>query len=161
MARRLTHVDERGQARMVDVTGKEATVREAVAESVVTMDEGALALARGGAVKGDVLAVARIAGIQAAKRTSELVPLCHPIFLSHVALDVTSADDPPRVVVRATVRTTSTTGVEMEALTAASVAGLTVYDMLKAVCRGMEIEVRLLEKRGGRSGTWTREGSTP
>ena len=151
----LSHVDERGAARMVDVSGKEITAREAVAEGHVRMQPETLALIQeGGLPKGDVLAVARVAGIQGAKRTSELVPMCHPLPISAVAIDLTPAgEDQLRIV--ATVRTEGRTGVEMEALTAVSVAALTVYDMCKAVDRGMRIEaVRLLEKRGGKSGEW-------
>ena len=151
----LSHVDEGGAARMVDVSGKEITAREAVAEGHVRMRPEALALIQeGGLPKGDVLAVARVAGIQGAKRTSELVPMCHPLPISGVAIELTPAgEDQLRIV--ATVRTEGRTGVEMEALTAVSVAALTVYDMCKAVDRGMRIEgVRLLEKRGGKSGEW-------
>ncbi len=151
----LSHVDEGGAARMVDVSGKEITAREAVAEGHVRMRPETLALIQeGGLPKGDVLAVARVAGIQGAKRTSELVPMCHPLPISGVAIELTPAgEDQLRIV--ATVRTEGRTGVEMEALTAVSVAALTVYDMCKAVDRGMRIEgVRLLEKRGGKSGEW-------
>ena len=155
MTGRLTHVDERGQARMVDVSDKPVTAREAVAESLVQMAEATRALLAEGAPKGDVLATARIAGIQAAKQTSALIPLCHPLPLTHAAVDLEPV--PEGVRIRATCRCTGPTGVEMEALTAASVAALTVYDMLKAVDRGMSFSVRLLSKSGGRSGTWTRE----
>jgi cyclic pyranopterin phosphate synthase len=152
----LTHLDAEGRARMVDVTDKAVTQREAVAEARVVMQPATLALiAGGGHAKGDVLAVARIAGIQAAKRCADLIPLCHPLQLSAVAVDCEL--DPARncVVIRAHCKLAGRTGVEMEALTAASVAALTIYDMCKAVDRGMEINgVRLLEKRGGRSGEW-------
>ena len=152
---RLTHLDEAGAARMVDVSAKAATVREAVAEGRIVMLPATLALIRDGAVaKGDVLAVARLAGIMAAKRTAELIPLCHPLPLSgvEVVLDFEGSG----VRVTATARTTYTTGVEMEALTAVTVALLTIYDMAKAVDRGMTIEgVRLLAKSGGRSGNWS------
>ncbi len=152
---RLSHLDDRGGARMVDVSGKAVTTREAVAEGFVAMRPETLALIQeGGLPKGDVLAVARVAGIQAAKRTSELIPMCHPLPISAVAIALDPVDD-ARLRVEATVRTEGRTGVEMEALTAVGVAALTVYDMCKAVDRGMRIEgVRLLEKRGGKSGEW-------
>ena len=151
---RLTHLDEAGAAHMVDVGGKPATLREATATGRVAMSAAALAAVRdGAAAKGDVLAVARIAGIMAAKRTSELIPLCHPLPLSRVTLDLALGDD--GVTVTATCATTGPTGVEMEALTAASVALLTIYDMAKALDRAMVIDgVRLLAKSGGRSGDW-------
>ena len=144
---------------MVDVSGKAVTTREAVAEGFVAMRPETLALIQeGGLPKGDVLAVARVAGIQAAKRTSELIPMCHPLPISAVAIALDPVDD-ARLRVEATVRTEGRTGVEMEALTAVGVAALTVYDMCKAVDRGMRIEgVRLLEKRGGKSGEWRAEG---
>ncbi len=163
-ATRLSHLDERGNARMVDVSGKAVTSREAVAEGVVVMRAETLALIQeGGLPKGDVLAVARVAGIQAAKRTSELIPMCHllPLSAIAIALDPAEADgDAASLRVEATVRTEGRTGVEMEALTAVSVVCLTVYDMCKAVDRGMRIEgVRLLEKRGGKSGEWLADTS--
>ena len=149
----LTHLDERGHARMVDVGEKPVTARVATAQARVRMGADALAALAGGAPKGDVLAVARIAGIQAAKRTGELIPLCHPLPLDGVSVDLTPQADGVRI--EATARCTGRTGVEMEALTAATVAALTVYDMLKAVDRAMVIEdVRLLAKSGGRSGDW-------
>lgn len=151
----LTHFDGAGQAHMVDVSGKEPTAREAIAEALVVMSPGTLALAQGGAAKGDVLGVARLAGIMGAKRTADLIPLCHPLPLDKVALDL--APDPalPGIRITATARTTGRTGVEMEALTAATVAALTVYDMLKAAQKDMRIEgVRLLQKTGGKSGTF-------
>jgi cyclic pyranopterin phosphate synthase len=152
----LTHLDETGRARMVDVGSKPATERRAVARAVVRVSpETAAKVSAGDALKGDVLGVARIAGIQAAKRTSELIPLCHPLSLSFVGVDGTIDDD--AIVLTAEARTTGPTGVEMEALTAASVAALTVYDMIKGIERGAEIaEVVLLEKSGGRSGEWRR-----
>jgi cyclic pyranopterin phosphate synthase len=152
----LTHVDADGQARMVDVGGKPATERVAVAEGRIRMHAGALAAIRDGqAPKGDVLAVARVAGIMAAKETSRLIPLCHPLALSAVSLDLAFTQEAIRVA--ATVRTNGPTGVEMEALTAVSIALLTLYDMAKALDRDMVIEgVRLLEKSGGRSGDWRR-----
>jgi cyclic pyranopterin phosphate synthase len=155
---RLTHVDEAGQARMVDVGGKPVTERRAVARAVVRMSPAtAAAVAAGDAPKGDVLGVARIAGIQAAKRTSELIPLCHPLPLSFVGVDAAVDTDAGEVVLDAEARTTGQTGVEMEALTAASVAALTVYDMVKGLERGAEItSVALLEKSGGKSGEWRR-----
>ncbi len=153
----LTHLDAEGRARMVDVGAKDVTDREAVASAVVRMEPATLALLRGGhAPKGDVLAVARVAGIQAAKKTPELIPLCHAIALTSVEVAFDWLE-PDGVRVEARARARDRTGVEMEALTAASVAALTVYDMLKAVDRGMRIEhVRLEEKRGGRSGHWQR-----
>lgn len=155
----LSHVDEKGSARMVDIGGKADTDRKAVAEARVFLSPELLARIRENNVaKGDVLATARIAAIQAAKRTAELIPLCHTLPLSHVKLEFELNDDPPSVIIRAETHAHYKTGVEMEALTAASVAALTIYDMGKAVDRGMEIgSVRLLEKSGGRSGEWKRE----
>ena len=154
----LSHVNERGEARMVDVSEKDTTPRVALAESWILMQPETLDLiVSGSAPKGDVLATARIAGILAAKRTSELIPLCHPIALTSVTVDLISCP-PDRVHVLAEVRCNEKTGVEMEALTAASVAALTVYDMCKAVDRGMEIVcTRLLRKSGGKSGLFERE----
>ena len=156
----LTHVHERGEARMVDVSEKDATPREAIAESWILMRPETLdRIISGSAPKGDVLATARIAGILAAKRTSELIPLCHPIALTSVTVDLVSCP-PDRVHVLAEVRCNEKTGVEMEALTAASVAALTIYDMCKAVDRGMEIVcTRLLKKSGGKSGLFERESA--
>jgi cyclic pyranopterin monophosphate synthase len=152
----LTHLDEHGQARMVDVGEKADTVREAVARGEVVMQPETAALIRSGqAAKGDVLAAARLAGIMGAKRTSDLIPLCHPIPLSgaDVHFDWNEADN--RLLIQASARTVGKTGVEMEALTAVSVAALTIYDMCKAVDRGMRIEaVRLVRKTGGKSGTY-------
>jgi cyclic pyranopterin phosphate synthase len=152
MSQDFSHFDARGQAAMVDVGSKPITERTATARARVTMLPATAALIRsGGAKKGDVLGVARIAGVMAAKRTSELIPLCHPLPISGVTLDLEVAND--AVEIAATVRTTGQTGVEMEALTAASVAALTVYDMCKSVDRGMRIEaVRLTHKAGGKSG---------
>ena len=151
---KLSHLDESGRARMVDVTAKDDTLREAVAKGSVRMKPETLALIQSGGVpKGDVLAVAQVAGVMAAKRTHELIPMCHPLLLS--AIDVRLEPDEKESAVRitATVRTTGKTGVEMEALTAVSVAALTIYDMCKALDRGMRIEgVRLVRKSGGRSG---------
>ena len=151
---RLTHLDARGQAHMVDVSQKADTVREAIARGVVRLLPATLALiTTGTAPKGDVLATARIAGIMAAKRTSELIPLCHPLMLSRIAVEITPATVESALLIEATVQTTGKTGVEMEALTAVSVAALTIYDMCKAVDRGMRItDIRLAEKRGGASG---------
>ncbi len=151
---KLTHIDETGRARMVDVSDKPATAREAVAEGFVRMAAGTLALALSGeGRKGDVRAVAEIAGVMAAKRTADLIPMCHPLALSRVEVRVEPEEAGLRVTAR--VKTTGPTGVEMEALTAASVACLTLYDMLKAAEMGMVIEgVRLLEKTGGKSGDW-------
>ncbi len=152
---KLTHLDEHGNAAMVDISSKTATVREAVAEGRIAMSAEALAAIRDGAVKkGDVLATARIAGIMAAKRTSELIPLCHPLALSKVAVDFTFEADGIRV--EALARLTGQTGVEMEAMTAAIIALLTIYDMAKALDKAMVIgPVRLLSKSGGKSGDWT------
>ena len=152
----LTHLDADGHARMVDVTEKPITQREATAEAIVAMQSRTLQLiVEGGHKKGDVLAVARIAGIQAAKKCSDLIPLCHPLLLSSVAVECIPDNENRCVIIRATCKLAGQTGVEMEALTAASVAALTIYDMCKAVDKGMEIRcVRLLEKRGGKSGDW-------
>src|ERR671932_325011 len=151
---RLSHLDERGQAHMVDVAHKPDTVREAIARVAVRMQPETLAMITGGAApKGDVIATARIAGIMAAKRTSELIPLCHPLMLSRVAVEIRPDASGSALELEATVRTTGKTGVEMEALTAVSVAALTIYDMCKAVDRGMRItDIRLAQKRGGKSG---------
>ncbi|WP_267386856.1 cyclic pyranopterin monophosphate synthase MoaC [Sphingomonas sp. GC_Shp_3] len=150
----LTHLDESGAAHMVDVGGKIVTARQAIATGRITMSpEAAHAIRSGTALKGDVLAVARIAGIMAAKRTSEVIPLCHPLPLTRVAIDLVPETD--GVTVTATAATEGKTGVEMEALTAASVALLTIYDMAKAIDKAMVISgIRLLEKRGGKSGDW-------
>ena len=152
---KLTHIDDDGAARMVDVSAKAETKREAVAEGRILIASPALDAIRAGSVKkGDVLAVARIAGIMAAKKTAELVPLCHPLPISGVTLDLELEADGIRATAR--VVTTYTTGIEMEAMTAVSVALLTVYDMAKALDRGMRIEgIRLLSKTGGKSGDWT------
>jgi cyclic pyranopterin phosphate synthase len=153
---KLSHIDKKGEARMVDVSDKAATTRTAVAEGFVVMQAETLALLQSGETpKGDVLATARIAGIMAAKRTHELIPLCHPLNLTKVAVHLELNDAPTGVRVTAEVKTAGQTGVEMEALTAVSVACLTLYDMLKAVDRAMSFEgIRLLEKSGGRSGNW-------
>jgi cyclic pyranopterin phosphate synthase len=151
---KLTHIDETGRARMVDVSGKPASAREAVAEGFLRMSPETLALAVSGqGRKGDVRAVAEIAGIMAAKKTSDLIPMCHPLPISKAEVRVEPAEGGLRVIAR--VKTTGQTGVEMEALTAASVACLTLYDMLKAAEKGMVIEaVRLVSKTGGKSGDW-------
>jgi cyclic pyranopterin phosphate synthase len=151
---KLTHIDETGRARMVDVSGKPASAREAVAEGFLRMSPETLALAVSGqGRKGDVSAVAEIAGIMAAKKTSELIPMCHPLPIAKAEVRVEPAEGGLRVTAR--VKTTGQTGVEMEALTAASVACLTLYDMLKAAEKGMVIEaVRLVSKTGGKSGDW-------
>jgi cyclic pyranopterin phosphate synthase len=156
MSKGLTHIGAGGEARMVDVGDKAITAREAVAAGAVRMlPETLERIIAGNAAKGDVLGAARIAGIMAAKRTAELIPLCHPLQLSKVELSIEPDSTLPGLVVRATVRVSGQTGVEMEALTAVSVACLTIYDMAKAVDRGMEItSVRLLEKSGGKSGHW-------
>ena len=151
----LTHFDAKGQAHMVDVSGKEPTARRALAEGWVRMSPETLVLATGGAAKGDVLGTARLAGIMGAKRTADLIPLCHPMPLDKVSLDLDPDPELPGIRVRAIAKTSGRTGVEMEALTAVSVACLTVYDMLKAAEKGMEIGgIRLLEKDGGKSGAW-------
>ncbi|MCF3972276.1 cyclic pyranopterin monophosphate synthase MoaC [Paracoccus salsus] len=151
----LTHFDSAGQAHMVDVSDKSETTREATAEGCVIMSADTLELARGGAKKGDVLGVARLAGIMGAKRTADLIPLCHPLPISRVSLDLNPDDQLPGIRVTATVRTTGRTGVEMEALTAVSTACLTIYDMLKAAQKSMSIEgIRLVSKSGGKSGDY-------
>ena len=153
----LTHLDESGAARMVDVSDKTVTAREAVAAGRVRVSPRVVELLRGeGVPKGDALAVARLAGIMGAKRTPDLVPLCHPLAITGVTVDLSVADDSVEIV--ATVRTTDRTGVEMEALTAVAVAGLAVVDMVKAVDKGAVItDVRVIRKSGGRGGTWTRD----
>ena len=158
MADRLTHVDESGAARMVDVSGKDVTARTATASGRVLVSPEVVALLRGeGVPKGDALAVARLAGIMGAKQTPSLIPLCHPLAISGVTVDLVVADD--AVEISATVRTTDRTGVEMEALTAVSVAALTVVDMVKAVDKGAVItDVRVETKTGGKSGDWARTG---
>jgi cyclic pyranopterin phosphate synthase len=157
----LSHLNERGEADMVDVSDKAVTSRTAIAEGTVSMRADTLALIReGSAAKGDVLATARIAGIMAAKRTSELIPLCHPLAITKVSVDFEEIAAPPGVRVEALVKVSGQTGVEMEALTAVSVACLTIYDMLKAADKAMRIEgIRVIEKTGGRSGTFRAEGS--
>jgi cyclic pyranopterin monophosphate synthase len=159
-APRLSHLDRRGRARMVDVSAKGVTAREAIARGEVTMRPATLAaIAAGSMPKGDVLAVARLAGIMAAKRTADLIPLCHPLPLSHVAVELTPDARRACVRIEATVRVEARTGVEMEALTAVTVAGLTLYDMCKAIDRDMTLgAIRLVEKRGGRSGVYRRAG---
>lgn len=155
----LTHFDHTGAAHMVDVGEKAATQRRAVAEGRIWMEPETLALVlEGGHRKGDVLGIARIAGIMGAKRTSDLVPLCHPLNITRVAVELEAEAEPPAIYCRATVETIGPTGVEMEALCAVQVALLTVYDMCKSVDRGMSIQgVRLLEKGGGRTGHWVRD----
>lgn len=155
----LTHLDEKGAAAMVDVSSKAVTDRQAIAEGHITMLSETLDLIRkGNAKKGDVLGAARIAGIMAAKKTHELIPLCHPLLLSKIAVDLDPDDTLPGIRVRATVKLSGQTGVEMEALTAVSVALLTIYDMVKAADRAMVISaIRLIEKSGGKSGTYRAE----
>ena len=155
----LTHIDQRGEARMVDVSDKGVTERIAVAEGRVIMRKETLDLVvEGNAMKGDVLGAARLAGIMAAKRTHGLIPLCHPLPLTKVEIDINPEHALPGFLVQATVKVTAKTGVEMEALTAVSIACLTIYDMVKAVERGMHIEgIRLLQKSGGKSGDWRAE----
>lgn len=156
----LTHLDESGRARMVDVGAKDETRREAIARGEVRMRPETLQrIAAGDMPKGDVLAAARIAGIMAAKRASELIPLCHPLLLTHVAVDARLDSETSTVLLEATVRTIGKTGVEMEALTAVSVAALTIYDMCKAIDREMRIgDIRLARKSGGKSGDFVLEG---
>ena len=156
----LTHLDASGNAHMVDIGAKEVTHRRAVAAGAVLMAPETLStIAEGRAKKGDVLATARIAGIMAAKRTADIIPLCHPLALTHVSVVLTPTDSPsPRVLVEVTAETDGKTGIEMEALTAAAATCLTIYDMCKAIDRGMTItDIRLLSKEGGKSGTWIRE----
>jgi len=155
----LTHLDDQGQAHMVDVGAKAETEREAIAAGRVLMRPETLRLIQEGDLpKGDVLGTARVAGIMAAKRTAELIPLCHPLLLTKVAVEFAYDEATSAIEITATVRCRGQTGVEMEALTAVSVAALTIYDMAKAVERGMTIaDIRLLEKRGGKSGEWRRE----
>ena len=154
MTERLSHIDDGGRARMVDVSAKADTAREAVARGSVRMRPETLALIQsGGMPKGDVIATARLAGIMAAKRTHELIPLCHPLLLTDIDVEITPDEAASSLEISATVRTTGKTGVEMEAMTAVSIAALTVYDMCKAVERGIRIEgVRLVRKSGGKSG---------
>lgn len=155
---KLTHLNKKGEAHMVDVGEKPVTEREAVAEGTIRMKPETLALiVEGGHKKGDVLATARIAGIMAAKKTAELIPLCHPIPVTAIEVELAPQSETASVLARATVRTQAQTGVEMEALTAVEIALLTIYDMCKAADRGMEItDIRLVSKRGGRSGPWKR-----
>ncbi len=158
MGDKLSHIDEHGAARMVDVGGKDVTRRRALARGRVSMSAAALAAARKGSAKGDVLQVARVAGIMAAKKTSDLIPLCHPLALDSVSVDITFDEDLCAVLIEATAAISSRTGVEMEALTAVSVTALTVYDMLKAIDPGMVIDgIALHEKDGGRSGSYKRD----
>ncbi|MBI4273521.1 MAG: cyclic pyranopterin monophosphate synthase MoaC [Rhizobiales bacterium] len=158
---KLTHLGSRGEARMVDVSIKDITKRVAIAEGCVVMARSTLDLVlKGNAKKGDVLSAARIAGIMGAKRTHEMIPLCHPLPIAKVEVDIAPNRKLPGLIVRATVKVNARTGVEMEALTAVSVACLTIYDMVKAAERGMRIEgIRLIEKRGGKSGTYRIAGA--
>ena len=157
---KLSHIDEQGRARMVDVGGKPETERVAVARGEIRMKPETLALIQSGGVpKGDVLGVARVAGIMAAKRTGELIPLCHPLPITNAAVDFTVDEAGGRILIEARASTVGRTGVEMEALTACSVAALTIYDMVKAADKGMVIgEIRLVKKTGGKSGTYVRPG---
>jgi cyclic pyranopterin phosphate synthase len=156
---KLSHLDEQGRAKMVDVSDKDITSRIAVARGTIHMRAETLALILDDKIeKGDVFSVARVAGIMAAKRTSELIPMCHPLNITSVEIDLTPAENPARVEIEASVRVSGKTGVEMEAMTAVSVAGLTIYDMCKAVDREMSIgEIRLVKKSGGKSGTFIRK----
>lgn len=160
---KLTHLDDRGKARMVDVGAKDDTARVAVAEGKITMKPATLRMIlEGGAPKGDVLQTARLAGIMAAKKTPELIPLCHNIVINSANVELEADEENSVVNIRATVGTSGKTGVEMDTLTAVSVAALTVYDMLKAVDRDMVIsDIRLIEKKGGESGHYLREGHSP
>jgi cyclic pyranopterin monophosphate synthase len=162
MEQKLTHVDEQGNARMVDVGGKEITERVAISRGRVQMQPETLRLVREGALKkGDVLTVAQVAGIQAAKRTHELIPMCHPLLLTHISIDFSFDEGTSSILIEGRARVRDRTGVEMEALTAVTVAALTLYDMAKAVDRGMRItDVRLVEKQGGKSGDWRQEDRT-
>jgi cyclic pyranopterin phosphate synthase len=159
MTNRLTHIDESGQARMVDVGHKPDTVRQALARgSVLMRPETLVLIIEGNVKKGDVLAVAQLAGVMAAKRTSELIPLCHPLLINHIEVTCTPNPDEARIDIEASVRVDGKTGVEMEALTAVAVAGLTIYDMAKAVDRTMQIsDIRLVAKSGGQSGDFSAE----
>jgi cyclic pyranopterin phosphate synthase len=150
----FTHVNEQGRARMVDVSGKDESERVAIARAVISMQPETLALIKSGGIKkGDVLAVAQVAGIMGAKQTSSLVPMCHPLMLTSVDLNFEIDDDNSRIIITSVVKTTGKTGIEMEAITGAAVAAITIYDMAKAVDRWMEIsEIKLLEKWGGKSG---------
>jgi cyclic pyranopterin phosphate synthase len=150
----MTHLDDEGRARMVDVGGKPESERVAIARGVVQVSAETLDTVRAGNLKkGDLVAVAELAGVMAAKRTADLIPLCHPLSLTHITVELEFAEGPPRIEVKAEARTTARTGVEMEALTAVSVASLTVYDMIKGLERGARItDIRLIEKRGGSSG---------
>ena len=156
---KLSHLDEQGRARMVDVSDKDITSRIAVARGTIHMRAETLALIRANKIeKGDVFSVARVAGIMAAKKTSELIPMCHPLNITSVEIDLTLAENPARVEIEASVRVSGKTGVEMEAMAAVAVAGLTIYDMCKAVDREMSIgEIRLVKKSGGKSGTFLRK----
>jgi len=156
---KLSHIDAEGKARMVDVTTKDVTERVATARGAVSMRAETLALIVEKKVeKGDVFTVARVAGIMAAKKTSELIPMCHPLNLTSIAIDLMPEENPPRVEIEATVRVSGKTGFEMEAVTAVAVAGLTIYDMCKAVDREMTLgEIRLVKKSGGKSGTFIRK----
>jgi len=156
---KLSHLDDQGRAKMVDVSDKEVTSRIAVARGAIHMRPETLALIREGKVKkGDVFSVARVAGIMAAKKTSELIPMCHPLNITSVEIDLSAENNPARVEIEATVRVAGKTGVEMEAMAAVAVAGLTIYDMCKAVDREMSIgEIRLVKKSGGKSGTFIRK----
>lgn len=156
---KLTHFNTAGEAHMVDVGDKPDTQRVAIAEGIISMSADTLTLIQqGGHKKGDVLGIARLAGIMAAKKTSELIPLCHPLALTSVEVELACQSEPPRVHCLATVKTTGPTGVEMEVLTAVQIALLTIYDMCKAVDRGMSMSsIQLLEKKGGKSGHWKRQ----
>ncbi|HEX2261903.1 MAG TPA: cyclic pyranopterin monophosphate synthase MoaC [Candidatus Binatia bacterium] len=156
---KLSHLDEQGRAKMVDVSDKDITSRTAVARGTIHMRAETLALILDDKIeKGDVFSVARVAGIMAAKKTSELIPMCHPLNITSVEIDLTPAENPARVEIEASVRVSGKTGVEMEAMTAVSAAGLTIYDMCKAVDREMSIgEIRLVRKSGGKSGTFIRK----
>lgn len=158
MAKKLSHLDDKGQARMVDVGNKDVTAREAVAEARISLEPATLKLVQEGNIKkGDVFGAARLAGVMAAKKTPDLIPLTHPLPLESVNVDFDLDEEKTMVIITATARTTARTGVEMEAMTAASVAALTVYDMCKSAEKGITItDIRLIKKTGGKSGEWTR-----
>lgn len=159
---KLTHIDKKGKAKMVDVTSKDITVREAVAKGNIFMQQGTLkAILTNEIKKGDVLGVARVAGIMAAKRTGEIIPLCHPLNITSIDISFEPVRDKDCIDITATVKVSSQTGVEMEALTAVSVAALTIYDMCKAIDKGMTISnIRLIKKTGGKGGAYIRDGDT-
>ena len=160
---KLTHFDKKGRARMVDISRKAETLREAVVQGSISMDQKTFkSIMSGKIAKGDVLAVAKVAGIMAAKKTSEIIPMCHPLNLSHVEINLFPFEKESRIDIEAKVRTKAQTGVEMEGFVAVAAAGLTIYDMCKAIDRGMVIsDIRLVKKTGGKSGTYTQKNPSP